>query len=162
MDIDSKVKMTDSDIDPLDEIFVDKNKLQDKKLAAEIFRNRVTILDEIFVNKNKPSDKKLLAEILRNKVTIDSQRTIRFTEKLSEKEKILIYLICRKALVARELLNLDDEAVWPTEISKATAVDVNKVKMVLTVFDKLLENNNGKYSIPNRNLRKVKMMIEGE
>jgi len=120
-------------------------------------------LDDIFVDKNEPIDIKLIREILLGKVTIDPEGRVVFTEegeKLTDNKKVLIYLVCRKAMIMKGFLSPDEEAIGPTKISQKLRVGVsNTKKTTKETFSKLLENKKGKYYIPNHNLKKVKAVL---
>lgn len=115
-------------------------------------------LDDIFVDKNISADKKILAEILRPFVTIDSDGAIDFSEnydKLTDGKKVLVYLCCRKAMVLREVLDVIEECC-PKEISDRALVSVGGAKVALyTTYKKLLKKGAVGTFIPNYNLKKV-------
>lgn len=121
-------------------------------------------LDEIFVDKNQPADKKIVIDILKGFVTIDKEGVIVLSdegEKLEENKKVLIYLVCKKALLLREIISLEEEFSGPKEISEKMHVGLSTAKKAVNqTFKRFLNKKNG-YIIPNYNLRKVKEILQG-
>lgn len=120
-------------------------------------------LDEIFVDENQPADKKIVVEILKGLVTIDSKGIIEFSdegEKLKYNRKVLIYLVCKKALVLKGIIKPEEEFSGPKEISEKMSLGLSSAKRATNVtFKKLLKSKKGKYIIPNYNLKKIKKVI---
>ena len=116
-------------------------------------------LDEIFVDKNVPMDKKLLVDILKPFVTIDNEGVINFTEdyeRLNDNVKALIYLVAKKAKVAKEIIEKNQEAAGPKEISENAGISEGSAKMAVSQrFKNILNRVSGGYIIPNYNLKKV-------
>jgi hypothetical protein len=122
-------------------------------------------LTDLIVN-GEELDKKLVAEILAPYVRLDKDKhTIRPTEgwtQLSEEQKILVYLLARKAMVA---LSFDlaaegataSEVVQDTGVKKGTA---HPALRKLLVDDRLLEQSEHKrYSVPNYAIPRIKSML---
>ncbi|MCK4647369.1 hypothetical protein KAT24_00370 [Candidatus Pacearchaeota archaeon] len=122
-------------------------------------------LDEIFVNKNIPINKKLLVEILKSFVTIDEEGMIDFKEdyeKLSYWKKILIYLLCKKALTSRKII--DKEYANPKEISENAMIGESAAKKISNneTIKRLTKKTKEGYFIQNYNLKKIKDIILGK
>jgi len=122
-------------------------------------------LDEIFVNKNEPADKKLIVEILKPFVTIDKDGVLEFKdayEPLNPRKKILIYLVCKKAMFLRGLLK--NEQVGPKEIGEGAQISENSAKDISRdkILVKVVKKEKQGYFIPNYALRKVKVILFGE
>ncbi len=116
------------------------------------------ILDEIFVDKNEPADKKLIVEILKSFATIDSKGVINFTDnydKLKESKKVLVFMVCKKAMMLKGLPEILEktnvkEIIEKAGVSKSTAKNV-----LFTNFKKIIKEG----LIPNYNLRKIKDIV---
>ena len=111
-------------------------------------------------------DKKLVAEILAPYVKLDKDKCgIRPTEgwvTLSEEQKILIYLLARKAMLA---LNFEltvkgvtaGEVVQETGVKKGTA---HPALRKLLLADRFLEQSqDGRYSVTNYAIPQIKSML---
>jgi hypothetical protein len=120
-------------------------------------------LDEIFVDKNEPADKRLVVDILKGLATIDNDGVIQLTDKgdqLSDNRKVLICLVCKKALILKGLLKSEDEFMGPKEISERMNIGLSSAKKATNeTFKKLLRSQNGKYIVPNYNLKKIKIIL---
>jgi hypothetical protein len=74
-------------------------------------------------------------------------------------KKMLVFLVCRKAMLLREVVS--DERIGPKEISKsigineASARDISRNKFT----KKLVKGEKGKYYIPNFKLKSVKEVL---
>jgi hypothetical protein len=79
--------------------------------------------------------------------------------KLSEKNKIIVFLLARKAMKALNIL--ESEMAGPKEISKETGVSYNSVKPYLSALykEKILAKQGTEYLLPNYNLVKVKEIL---
>ncbi|MBT3691399.1 hypothetical protein HOD75_00105 [archaeon] len=132
----------------------------EEKIIEEVEED---VLDEIFVDKNIPMNKQLLVDILKPFITIDNEGVINFTEdydKLKDNQKVLIYLASKKAKVAKEILEKDEEAAGPKEISENAGIGLSSAKVTVSQgFKKFLTKVAGGYIIPNYNLRKIKEII---
>lgn len=118
-------------------------------------------LDEIFVDENEPADKGILAEILKPFVTIDSKGVLAFTEdynKLKESKKALIYMLCKKAMVLKELPEVSEKSNIKEIVSNAMVSDSNAKNALFTSFKNVVKEG----MIPNYNLKKVKKIIFGK
>ena len=119
-------------------------------------------LNDIFVDKNEPVDKKILVEIIKPYATIDKEGIVNFTdeyEKLTESKKTLVYLCCKKAMILREIPEID-EGCGPKEISEKARVSLNGAKQAVSVtYKKILGKDSNGTIIPNYNLKKVKDIL---
>lgn len=119
-------------------------------------------LDNIFVDKNEPVNKKILSEIIIPYAKIDKEGIIEFTEKfdeLTDTKKTLIYMCCKKAMVLKEIPNVVEEC-GPKEISDKILISISSAKNVTNVrYKKLLKKESKGKIIPNYNLKKVKEEI---
>ena len=124
--------------------------------------NEVDPLDEIFVETNEAQDKQIIASILKVFVTIDPKENLDFSEeyhKLTNMRKALVYLIIKKAMKLRGLV--EDEFATTSETSKKTLISENDANNAFCIhYKKLVENKKGKgYSIPDYKLKKTKEEI---
>ena len=105
-------------------------------------------LDDIFVDKNEPADKKIIAEILSGLVTIDSDGLIQLSDeghKLNEGKKVLLCLVCRKAMFLKGIILGDKEFIGPKEISEQIGVsEASSKKATSNTYNKFLKNLKGK------------------
>ena len=117
----------------------------------------------------KEVDKKLVAEILVPYLRIDKEtcdiRPLSSWSDLKTNIKILLYLIARKAMVAKGL-PLSEERASATEIMQKTGLKKGTVNPALRNLFKarvIEQSKDKKYYIPNHALEKVKVMIsEGQ
>lgn len=144
----------------MDEKYIQDEEIEDIGQKKEFEED---VLDEIFVDKNIPMDKKLLLEILKSFVTIDNEGVINYTEaydKLNDGIKVLVYLAAKKAKVAKGIIEKDQEAAGPKEISESAGVGLSTAKVAVSQsFKKFLNRVSGGYLIPNYNLKKVKEIV---
>lgn len=121
-------------------------------------------LEDLVVS-GKELDKKLVAEILSPYIRLDrDNRNIRPTEgwvPLSQEQKILVYLLARKAMVA---LNFDltaegaaaNEVVQDTGVKKGTAHPTLR-KLLGNRF--LEQSKDRKYFVPNHAISQIKSIL---
>jgi len=122
-------------------------------------------LEDLIVS-GEELDKKLVAEILASYVRLDKDKcTIRPTEvwtQLSEEQKILVYLLARKAMMALSFdLTVEgataSEVVQDTGVKKGTA---HPALRKLLVDDRLLEQSeHRRYFVPNYAIPRIKSML---
>lgn len=115
-------------------------------------------LDEIFVDENEPTNKKLLVDILKPFVTIDQKGILSFSDeyhKLKESAKVLVFLLCKKAMVLKEIEGISEKSGVKEVVEKAGVSD-SSAKNALFTFHKNIVKN---CMIPNYNLRKVKEIL---
>jgi hypothetical protein len=115
-------------------------------------------LDEIFVDENEPADKRIIADILKPFATIDSKGVIAFTEEynsLKESKKVLVYLLCKKAMVLKGLQNISEKATVKEIAENAIVSESNAKNALFTYFKGIVKDA----MIPNYNLKKVKEVI---
>jgi phosphoenolpyruvate carboxylase len=124
--------------------------------------NNYDELDEIFVDKNVLVDKKLVVEILKPFVTIDNEGILDFTEeyeKLNENKRALVYFVAKKAMVIREIPEII-ESVGPTELSKKAHISESSAKhAIFRDYKKILKKEKSGYIIPNHKLKQIKELI---
>jgi hypothetical protein len=124
--------------------------------------NKVDELDEIFVEKNETEDKKLVVDILKPLVTIDNQGNISFKDaynSLDEMKKALIYLVCKKAILLRGIEGFVEPS-GPAEVSKGAFISISSAKNALcTHYNKFLKKEKEGYIVLNHNLRKIKELL---
>lgn len=120
---------------PLDVLFVDNSSLDLELLAA-------TIVDYVKINAEK-------AEVI-------------FTVKgrgLKNKEKILAYLLARKAMHMKGII--EDESIGPSDIERETGIKGNTLRPILGRLrdESIIRNDNGKYYIHNHALHDVSKIL---
>jgi len=121
-------------------------------------------LEDLIVS-GEELDKKLVAEILAPYVQLDKDKcTIRPTEgwmRLSEGQKILVYLIARKAMVALSF-NLPIEGATAGEVVQDTGVKKGTAHPVLRKLlgERLLEQfKDNRYIVPNYAIPQIRSML---
>lgn len=121
-------------------------------------------LEELVVNGTE-MDRKLVAEILISYVRLDKENCdIRPTEewnRLSPEQKILAYLIARKAMVALGF-NLPVEGSKASEVVQATGVKSGTAYPALRKLfgDRIVEQSpDRRYFVPNHAIPQVKLML---
>jgi DNA-binding MarR family transcriptional regulator len=119
-------------------------------------------LDDVFISRDEIGQS-LLRDVLIKYVKINEESmsvipTLEY-EKLKEKQKVLIYLLSRKALKLRDMV--EHEHMTPTEISKTSGVKIGTVKPVVRKYfkDNLLKKNKNGYFIPDYALERVKKEV---
>jgi hypothetical protein len=130
--------------------------------------NNADPLDRLVEDGNS-LDRTLLADIVfpRARLYLDGETyQIRFTpegEKLSVREKILVYLLARKALALRNVEGKDKESVSPSEIEKATGILGGTLRPTLRkLLDERLvrqDDKDGSYNVPNYSLNAIKKLL---
>ena len=106
-------------------------------------------LAELIVSKDNALNKSSLRDLLKPFVAIVDDGEILPTEKfskLADGDKICIYLLARKVMVLKNLL--DTEGAKPTEISKKTGIGLSSAKKV-TYIKYARKDESGNYYIPN-------------
>ena len=121
-------------------------------------------LESLLVS-GKEVDKKLVAEMLSPYLRIDKEtcdvRPLSSWDDLKAYEKILLYLLARKAMIALGL-NLPEENASPTEIMLSTGLKQGTINPTLRrlLGDGVVgQTKERKYYIPNFAIEKVKTMI---
>jgi len=115
-------------------------------------------LDEIFVDENEPADKKILVEILKPFATIDSKGIIAYTDlyyNLKESKKALIYILCRKAMILKNIPGIVEKGNVKDVASGAGINESNAKNALFTFYKGIVQGG----MIPNHQLRKVKEII---
>ncbi|MBU7047660.1 MAG: hypothetical protein HXS54_14595 [Theionarchaea archaeon] len=120
-------------------------------------------LDELFIERQEV-DENILRNILIRFVKIERESTSIIPtsdyDKLKEKEKILVYLLSRKAMKICNLI--ENESGSPSEISKVSGVKIGTVLPAVRSYYKkgMLSRNKNGYFIPNHALEKVAEVLE--
>lgn len=130
-----------------------------KKDQAKILQSDP--LEELFVD-GAEVNRKLLAELLKNYIAIDrdNHRPIMLGgfENLSVKQKLLVFLLYKKALLVTGKISVDKEPQKPKTISKETGVDFDSARSYLSqlrskgFIDKI---KGGSYFVPGHALAKI-------
>lgn len=126
----------------------------------------MTELEDLIVS-GAELDKKLVAEILAPYTQLDKDKcTIRPTKgwsQLSNDQKILVYLIARKAMAALDDFTLDTEGATASEVVVDTGVKSGTAHPTLR---KLLSNSrlidqsqDKRYFIPNHAIPRIKSLL---
>lgn len=121
---------------------------------------------ESLVVSGKDIDRKLVTEILTPYLRLDKDacniRPLETWDQLKAWQKILLYLLARKAMAALGF-NIAEEAATPTEVATDTGLKqgtVNPALRALTTDDRLTQwNEGGRYFIPNHAIERVKAML---
>lgn len=120
---------------------------------------------ESLVVSGKDIDRKLVAEILAPYVRLDRDvcniRPLGDWEALKAYEKILIYLLSRKAMVALEF-SLSTEGATAGEVANDTGLKRGTVNPALRglLSDRLAnQGKDGRYLIPNHAIERVRTML---
>ena len=121
----------------------------------------MTQLEDLLVSGDE-INKDLVASILSPFIRVERETgSIIFQEgweRLSERNKVLVYLAARKGLKALEILT-QDEDVMPAEIGEATGLVGGTVRSVLNRLRKqrlIDKKRDGGYCVPNWALQRVK------
>ena len=121
-------------------------------------------LRELLVDKDQ-LDRELLSKVLKDYLRIDQDsHTVRFTvmsEELTVDDKIIIFLLARKAMMAMELSH--SESSKPGEIEKATAIKGGTLRPKLKkMYDKRLidKDEGGGYFVPDHSVEIVARRFE--
>lgn len=120
--------------------------------------SEVDPLDEIFVNSNEPADKKILAEIIKPFATIDQKGIIAYTdkyEKLAESKKGLVYMLCKKAMVMKGLSDVTEQTGVKEMVNGARISESNAKKSLFTYYKNIVR----KGLIPSHCVKKAKELI---
>lgn len=114
-------------------------------------------------------DLALLAGIVYPRARLSVDRgvySIRFTEEgdnLNAREKILTYLLARKALSLKDLERQTNESASPSEIEKATGIAGGTLRPNLRKLadERLLaqEEKGGRYYVPNHALNRIRQIL---
>lgn len=121
-------------------------------------------LDDLLVNEDDLNEE-LLTEVLAPYVRIgdDSGAFIPTDEfeSLQSTEKVAVFLLYRKA--ASELGLADDEGATPMEVTEGSGMNHSTVKGAVRELDEknLVQNDDGKYSVPAYNYDSVRELIGG-
>lgn len=128
--------------DPLDDLFVDKAKL-DRALLAKLIQPYI----------------RLFGESGKAGVT-----TTPNWKALNVSQKIITYLLGRKALKLKGLLSEEEERCSPSEIENATGMKGGSIRPNLSKLadERLLQQENGKYWVPDYALGEIENLLTKE
>lgn len=120
--------------------------------------------DELMVREEEVLDRALVRDLLKDYLRISTNGEILpepnfFT--LEARQKIIIFLLARKIMKAKEIIS--EEGCTPTELSTKTGVPIGTVKpAVRELIPNILSSDNGKYWIPNYNLKRLQNELRGK
>ena len=122
-------------------------------------------LDKLIVETNADDiSLELLASTLQNFVKFTKQGEVIFDAsfyKLPEWKKIVVYLLSRKVISIKKLVEPFDEAASPKEISEITGVSQKAVSRDLSIKLKpVTKNENSRYKIPNYSIHRCAEMLK--
>jgi len=122
-------------------------------------------LDDIIVDEDQSMDRTLLAEMLKQEVKITKQGEICFDGKYhayKQWEKIILYLLARKVRAIKKISN-SKEGASLKEIEEGTMIPSKSVSRAFNHNLKgILKKDKSFYSIPNYNLSRCKLILEGK
>ncbi|MBR9707612.1 MAG: hypothetical protein GOV15_04215, partial [Candidatus Diapherotrites archaeon] len=120
-------------------------------------------LDELFVDEVKV-DTTVVAEILKGKFIFSHAGEIEFLpefENFSEMKQVLAYLVARKALFLRGLVEL--EGVLPKQIDEVLRLKPgNAAKQAYELKNYVKKDKEGLYQVLNHKLLKVRDLLSGK
>ncbi|MBI1256040.1 MAG: hypothetical protein GC204_01085 [Chloroflexi bacterium] len=126
-------------------------------------------LSRLFVSNRSPVDEQALADTIASFAVISEQEgappRIFLTEEgenLTVREKILIVLLCRKAILLYKKEAIDKEGLSPKEIEDATNIGGGTIRPALKKLsdEHLIEQDKeGAYFVPNRTFRQVTSIL---
>ena len=122
-------------------------------------------LEAIFVDENVPADRKIIAEILGQFVTIDKKGSISFTKSyddLQHSKKVLVYMLCKKAMILRNLPDIKEYVTLNEVVEKALVSESNAKNALFTYYKDIVKKDGLGYIIPNYKLTKAKEAISGK
>lgn len=122
-------------------------------------------LDKLIVDEEEAPSLKLLAELILRYLKFNKKSgEIIFNEefyKLTELQKILVYLLGRKVIVIKRLQKDFDEKITPKEIENILGIKGSSVRKYISVdLKNLAKAESKKYFIPNYNLYKCKEKLK--
>lgn len=121
-------------------------------------------LDKLIVDESKCLDKEMLASLVQPFLKFTDVGDLIFERKfheLKDWQKVLIYLLGRKVIAAKELKKGFREEEGPNEIGKIIRVPVNSVtKYVSRELKDIIKVDKKKYSVPNFYLYKCEELLK--
>jgi len=133
----------------------------------EVYKKKMSKdpLDKLIVDKEANEvSLELLASILQSFVRFTKDGELLFEGefyKLPGWKKIVIYLLSRKVISIKKLIEVFEEGAGSREISETIGVPQKSVSRELsTKLKTLARNENSKYQIPNYNLHKCSEMLK--
>lgn len=128
-------------------------------------------LDELFKD-GEALDRALLAAIIKPNAVIHKDRNgfeIRLTpegEKLSARQKILIYLLAKKVIALKDGTNQMSESAAPADIEKETGIAGGTLRPTLRrLLDENLvvqDTNGSRYRVPNHAINRISHIISSK
>ncbi len=124
----------------------------------------VDALDKLIVDEDESPDINLLAELITPYLRFDKKTgEVIFKEefyKLKDWQKILLYLLGRKAISIKKLQKDFEEKITPKDITEIIGGDLAKNRVYLTRELKgIPKSEKGKYFVPNYNIHKCRDKI---
>jgi DNA-binding MarR family transcriptional regulator len=120
---------------------------------------------ESLVVSGKDIDRKLIAQVLSPYVKLDKDdcnvRPVEGWNKLKAYEKIVVYILSRKAMAALNF-NIPSEGASASEVARDTGLKTGTVNPALRELldDRLVDQGkDGRYFIPNHAIEKIKAML---
>lgn len=132
-------------------------------------QNQDDVYADIFVS-GSSLDRELLARTVAPHIRIFTDNNvveIVFTsaEKLTNRQKLLIYLLARKILNDKQLLAEDEkEGLTPSELEEATNISGGSIRPVLAnlLKERLVQKEESHYYVPNYSLAQVSKEFQEE
>jgi hypothetical protein len=120
-------------------------------------------LEELFIEEDESVNRKTLRDILVRYIQLTKDGGIFFLptfSKLNVKQKILVYLLAKKAI---NIKLGKEELTSPKEIQEATGHPKGTINPTLIelVKERLLKNVEGKYKVPNYSIETIKERFFG-
>jgi hypothetical protein len=117
-------------------------------------------LDKLIVDEGENPDINLLAELIMGKIMLTKSGGIIFEKEfynLRDPQKILIYLLGRKAINLKRLTESFEEKITSKELSIELGIPYGSVSKYFSVdLKSIVKAKEGKYFVPNYNLFKCK------
>jgi hypothetical protein len=122
-------------------------------------------LDDLFVERQRVDPNVLAAGIAPYARLNGVSREILPTEEwetLSVRKKILVWLLCKKAMRIKQIITDDEEWMSPSELEKETGIAGGSLRPALSKLssEKLIKvNGNSQYSIPDHTVNRVNTVL---
>ncbi len=131
--------------------------------VCEKMKKKEDALDKLILDENEDPNYDLLAKIILNYLRFTKSGEIIYEKefnKLNSWRKVMIYLLGRKIIVLKKLVENFSERATPKEISKNTGVLQGSIQKYLTRELKGITNSEkGSHMIPNYNLHKCEGLL---
>jgi len=121
-------------------------------------------LDKLIVDESESLDINLLASLVSNYLKFTKEGEMIFEKyfyELKDWQKLLIYLLARKAILVKKLQKNFEEKISPAEISRLLGIKAPTIrKYVSKDLKGIIKSENGKYFVPNYNLFKCEKILK--